>query len=150
VSEVHALVCGSLAPESYGLVLDEARELGLPALLPCAGAFVERAREGEGVLFYASGDAGSLGCAILRLAKEEGLLEELRARIPRDAAPRSEEIVRRTRELHLRARDAGPPEESALPREEWFATRLAQAELAHWDEALARSTPRALGLEGKP
>jgi hypothetical protein len=92
VSEVHAIVSGSLAPESYGLVLDEARELGLPALLPHAGAFVERGREGEGVLFYASGDPDSLASAILRLVREEHLLDELRARIPACGAPEAAEI----------------------------------------------------------
>ncbi len=145
VSDVHALVCGSLAPESYGIVLDEARELGLVALLPREGAFVERAREGEGVLFYACGDVQSLASVIARLANEDGLLESLRERIPA-AATSLDDVVSRTRELYARVVAQGPPDPAGLPKEEWFATRLAEAEMAHWDEALSRASPRELGF----
>ncbi|MDP6518822.1 MAG: glycosyltransferase [Planctomycetota bacterium] len=92
VSAVHAFVCPSRAPESHGLVFDEALALGLPAVLPRSGAFPERAAAGVpgdgplatdaevgGVLFYSPGDARDLARVLERLAGEDGLLLRLRA-----------------------------------------------------------------------
>ncbi len=64
---------------------------------------------------------------------------EILATPAEDSGASPDELVLRTRELYRAALEAGPPDASALPREEWFAARLAEAELAHWDEALSRS-----------
>lgn len=86
VARVHAFVSGTRAHESHGLVLDEARSLGLPHVLPARGAFVERGGEGRGGLLFGR-DGVELEDCLRRLVLEPGLLDQLR---------------RETRELHRR------------------------------------------------
>jgi glycosyltransferase involved in cell wall biosynthesis len=149
VSAVHAMVAPSLAPESYGLVLDEARELGLPAVLPRAGAFVERAREGEGVLFFEAGSREDLARVLLRLAREPELLADLRARIPRTRGPTLDDIVARHRALYAEVLTDGPPPAADLPPEEWFAERMRATEISAWDDACSKTPAAALGFDGE-
>jgi glycosyltransferase involved in cell wall biosynthesis len=51
VTGVHAMVSGTRARESFGLVLDEAVALGLPSILPRSGAVPPRKAQGAGARF---------------------------------------------------------------------------------------------------
>jgi len=150
VVDVNVMVSGSRAPETYGFVLDEARALGLPAVLPRAGAFAERGSLEQGVLHYASGSSEELALVLSRLRYERGLLETLRAaarRAQADAAQR-----RRQRdalgELELLydgalQRGVAASEESAPA---WFEERMRTAEREAWDAACSRTPPSELGF----
>ena len=138
VTAVHAMVSGTRALESFGLVIDEAVALGLPMVLPRAGAFAERLADGDGVLLYDSGSAASLAAALERLATDPGLLERLRARLP-DPQAVTPSVGAHLREL-LAVYDsvlaAGPPEPPPVdPDRE--ARLLAQEEA--WDEGYRRA-----------
>jgi len=86
VSDAHLFASGSLARESWGLVVDEALALGLPALLPDAGAFAERARDAGWARLYAQGSATALAVRLREVLDDPGLLAALRAAVPARAA----------------------------------------------------------------
>lgn len=145
VSAVHAFVSGTLAHESWGLVLDEAVALGLPLVLPRAGAYAERLREGEGALFYAPGDERELAAVLARLHDEPGLWEDLRARLPApgEFVPSMAEHVRVHLAVYEEALRAGaPPGVRPVPERE----RLWQAAEDAWGTALPRHTGEELGF----
>lgn len=101
VAHSHAFVSGTRAHESFGLVLDEARALGLPHLLPAQGAFLERGGEGRGGMLF-GGDRPSLSSCLRRLLGEADLLERLRGET-RDVHRESVEVGRR---LHVERLEA--------------------------------------------
>ena len=68
VTGAHVMVSATRAQESHGLVLDEARLFGMPAVLPGAGAFVERALEG-GCLLYEPQSVDSLAACLDELSR---------------------------------------------------------------------------------
>ena len=145
---VHAMVSGTRAHESWGLVLDEALQLGLPAVLPRSGAFVERA--GDWALTYEPCDPASLAAALGRLEGEAGLLARLRGAIPdggRGGAFGTDEHVERTLAVYARALTAGAPE---APLADWWADGMRERELAAWDEAFGQQSAAALGFEERP
>ena len=145
VASAHAFVSGTLAHESWGLVLDEAVALGLPLVLPRSGAYAERLREGEGALFYDPGSEASLAAALARLLDEPGLLERLRATLPdpRRFIPDLQHDVRAHLEVYERVRAAGPPLDArAVPERE----RIWQAGEDAWGTALQRCTAEELGF----
>jgi glycosyltransferase involved in cell wall biosynthesis len=77
----------SLAGESYGLVVDEAIALGLPALVSDAGALPERlASAGHGGRYpgrvLPAGDVGAWAACMRGLVAEERLLQDARAVLP--------------------------------------------------------------------
>ena len=76
----HVGVFPSTCLETFGIVLDECFELGLPCITSDLGALPERAC-GAG-LAVAAGDAAALAAALRRLIDEDGLWAELAARIP--------------------------------------------------------------------
>jgi len=76
----HCGVFPSTCIETFGLVLDECFELGLPCIVSDLGALPERAA-GAG-LVTAAGDPTALATAMRRIAVEPGLWQSLRARIP--------------------------------------------------------------------
>jgi glycosyltransferase involved in cell wall biosynthesis len=150
VTAVHALVYPSRAPESHGLVLDEARALGLPAVLPRLGAFPERAREDpegcDGVLFHAPGDAADLARVLCRLADEEGLIARLgkgtRTFVASTGAGITEGAwARRLWELCAAAAEEGAPE---TVEPDWFDVPMAREGERLWDAALSRTPPEEL------
>ncbi len=145
VSDVHAMVSGTRAVESWGLVVDEAAYLRLPMVLPRAGAFGERLREGAGALFYAPRDASALAEVLRRLLEEPGLLERTRAALPPagELAPSTAEHVERVLALYREVLAAGPP---AAPAEDWWRPRLRRAAEEDWDRSLARRSAGELGL----
>jgi glycosyltransferase involved in cell wall biosynthesis len=145
VGAAHAMVSGSRARESFGLVLDEAAALGLPMVLPRSGAFAERAHEGRGALLYAPGDAAALAAALKRLLDEPGLLARLRAAVPppEELAPSPADHAERVLAVYAAARAAGAP---PAPARDWWAARLAREEQRDWDRALAERSPQELGF----
>lgn len=79
-------VLPSLADESYGLVLDEALQLGLPVLASDVPAYRERAPASAAV-FYAPGDADALAALLAAPSRLEALARpQPPAREPADAA----------------------------------------------------------------
>jgi len=145
VSEVHAMVSGSRAAESWGLVVDEAAALRLPMVLPRSGAFPERLRAGAGALFYAPRDAGALGEVLARLWREPGLLERTRAGLP----PLAELVlgrdahVERVLAIYGEVLAAGAP---PAPPDDWWRARMRRAAEEEWDRSLARRTAAELGF----
>jgi glycosyltransferase involved in cell wall biosynthesis len=88
VAGAHLFVTATRAHESFGLVLDEAIELGLGCLVPNLGACGERADQVDWATAFASGDSSSLAAlldelgdspervAILRAAAAKAVTEE--------------------------------------------------------------------------
>lgn len=104
-TDVHAFVSATRAHETWGLVADEAVAIGLPMLLPRAGAFVERFEPG-GALFYASGDEVALADLLVRVAREPQLLESTRRDLGRAWQP--DEWSRRFETIYADALANGP------------------------------------------
>ncbi len=143
VSDVHAFVSASRAPESFGLVLDEARALGLPALLPDAGAFAERGGEERGAALYAIGDADALRAAVERLQRDAAWLGALRAAVPAPTEPGA--VLAGHLAAYERARSAGAP--GNPPAREWYAERMTDFAEQEWDRRCAEQDPETLGLD---
>jgi len=144
VARVHAFVSGTLAHESYGLVLDEAVALGLPMVLPRSGAYAERLEEGRGAVFYTQGDEESLAAALERIAGADALAR-VRAGLPELSrfVPSVEEGVRRHVEVYERAVEAGAPTDVRdVPERRmiWQATEDA------WGRSLQGCDGEELGL----
>lgn len=78
-SAFHAAVFPSRCHETYGMVLDEARMLGLPAVVADLGAYPERL-DGGGITFP-SGDATALAAVLERLLEEPQHLTRMRAAV---------------------------------------------------------------------
>jgi glycosyltransferase involved in cell wall biosynthesis len=146
VTDVHAALSGSLAPESHGLVADEALALGLPLVLPRSGAFAQRFRDGRGVRFYEPGDVAALARVIGELALP-GHLDALRARPAPPRGPGAAAVLGVLEGLYERLVAQGAPD---VPPEEWFEARLRASELAAWDDALGRTPPADLGFPPAP
>jgi glycosyltransferase involved in cell wall biosynthesis len=142
VTAVRAMVSASRAPESFGVVLEESRALGLPSLLPDLGAFRERGGESRGALLFESGSAQSLGAAIQRLIDEEGLLAKLRNAL--SPAIRQEDVVRQHL-VHYGRVIAGGPASTVQPHE-WYTDRMALFAEEEWDRSLAAASHEDLGL----
>ncbi|MCP3916300.1 MAG: glycosyltransferase family 4 protein [bacterium] len=137
VSDVHAMVSGARADESYGFVLDEARALGLPAILPRAGAFVERAREGAGVRFYTRGVERDLAHVFDSLF-EPGALADLRTRVESGHASTQSALAAHVA-LYQVAVAAGAPVRAEIARacEADVSDTEREAASGAWDAALA-------------
>jgi glycosyltransferase involved in cell wall biosynthesis len=146
VGRVHAMVSASRAPESFGLVLDEARALGLPAVLPDQGAFAERGGESRGSLLFEPGSAGALRDAVLRLRDEPGLLASLERGLPSPVT--EEDVVQGHLAVYERVLATGPPAEVPCP--EWYAERMVDFEEEAWDRRLGEHDARELGLDAGP
>ncbi|MEZ5979859.1 MAG: glycosyltransferase [Planctomycetota bacterium] len=135
VTDVHVFASGSRAKESWGLVLDEALALGLPALLPDAGAFAERAHGAAWARLYAQGDAAALAALI------DGVLDDpARHSAMRAAVPARSQLLRTGDDhaaallpLYERAVAAGPPD--APPP---FDDARDLDEQRSWDERVQR------------
>ncbi len=75
--------CGtfpSTCLETYGIVLDECFELGLPCIVSDRGALPERV--GDAGIAAAAGDVQSLADVMLRMVTEPDLLQRLRQAVP--------------------------------------------------------------------
>ncbi|MEX1023448.1 MAG: glycosyltransferase [Planctomycetota bacterium] len=134
VTAVHAFVSGSRAHESWGLVVDEARALGLPQVLPARGAFPERLREGAGATFYAPGDAEDLARVLIALRDEPGRLDALERAAPPlgELVPGRRQHVEALLTVYDEVLAAGPP--APPPASD---AQAAHARRDAWDRALA-------------
>ncbi|MFM1872376.1 MAG: hypothetical protein RL398_1798 [Planctomycetota bacterium] len=77
--------------ETFGIVLDECFELGLPCIVGDRGALADRA--GRGGLVVAAGDDGALAAAMARVLDEPRLWHELRERLPEPAPDLPEHVA---------------------------------------------------------
>ena len=145
VTLVHAMVSGTRAHESWGLVLDEAVALGLPMIVPRTGAFAERLREGRGALFYEPRDAASLAAVLERILDDRSLLEGVRAALPAvaDFVPTSGGHAASMAEVYAEVIAAGPPDR---PDASWWSASMRQAAEREWDESLKRRSAEELGF----
>lgn len=154
VARAALFVSGSRAHESFGLVVDEALELGRGQLLPDLGALGERAREAAWAESYRSSDARDLARLLDDLADDPARVRAL-ARAATEAVAHDDRTARawpldahiaRTLELYERALSAGPPEAHRIPSLDpaQEAERLAAIEA--WDQALGATDPKELGL----
>jgi len=110
-SKPHVGVFPSTCIETFGLVLDECFELGLPCITSDLGALPERA--GGAGLATRSGDAVDLTAAMLRFVDEPNLWLELRNNIPAPS-PSLDEHVDALLEIYSAAR-TGPKPEPQFP-----------------------------------
>jgi glycosyltransferase involved in cell wall biosynthesis len=143
VTQVHAAASGTIALESFGLVASEAQALGLPLVLPLAGAFSERFSEGEGVLFYEQGSAAGLAAVLERLASEDGLLTLLRRRLP-PVEEDEGQVIEFLERLYQQVADDGPP---AVEAPAWYEDRMAELAAQAWDDEVKRRTRADLGFQ---
>lgn len=90
--EAHLAAFPSRLPESYGLVLDEAHALGLPAWVSDRGAPRERLVEGERALPAA--DPAAWGRALEQLSGNPDSLSSVRRRVALLDLPKVEDSVR--------------------------------------------------------
>lgn len=106
----HVGVFPSTCIETFGLVLDECFELGLPCVTSDLGALAERA--GGAGLRTRAGDDLDLALALQRFLDEPQLWQQLRAQRP-DASPSLDTHVDALLAVYDRAR--------TLPPRDWFA-----------------------------
>lgn len=105
-SAPHVGVFPSTCIETFGLVLDECFELGLPCITSDLGALPERA--GAAGLATRAGDADDLAGAMLRFVDEAELWPRLRDRIP-PPSPDLDEHVDAMLAIYEQARTTPPP-----------------------------------------
>ncbi len=143
VAGADVMVSGTRALESWGLVVDEAVALGMPLVLPRAGAFPERMT--RGALFYDPRDAASLAAVLQRLLDEDDLVARLRDDLSAlsDVAPSVATHVEHLRGVYDDVARAGPPAPPAADAGR-HATLLAAEE--EWDRALSTTSAEELGF----
>ncbi|TAJ11577.1 MAG: glycosyltransferase, partial [Planctomycetota bacterium] len=141
----HVLASGTRAAESWGLVVDEATQLGLPVVVPRSGAFVDRIAGERFGLLYEPCDADALARVLWRLWSEPGLLERLRAAIPDGGAACAsvDAHVESTLDAYRDALAGGPAD---APPQEWWRERMLDASIDAWDAALRQRGAAELGL----
>ena len=144
---------GSRAHESFGLVLDEALELGQGVVVPNLGALGERAARVDWAVAYESGSAADLARLLDELADDPARVVALgaAARAALDAEPRVaraatlDEHVARTLALYTAAVSAGPPAAERVVVD-LAAEEARLRAIDAWDAALGASDPHELGL----
>ena len=144
VAGAHLFVTATRAHESFGLVLDEAIELGLGCLVPDLGACGERADQVEWATTFTSGDASSLAALLDELGDNPGRVARLREAAAEavdegdfTARAQGQEAMAKTMLAHLeQAVQLGIPKSKhkALMAVAWEAReeRL-EAANRHWD-----------------
>jgi glycosyltransferase involved in cell wall biosynthesis len=108
----HVGVFPSTCIETFGLVLDECFELGLPCITSDLGALPQRA--GAAGLHVRAADAQDLARAMQRFVDEPQLWSELRGRLP-PLSPTLDEHVDALLRVYERARTQPPPKRLAEP-----------------------------------
>jgi glycosyltransferase involved in cell wall biosynthesis len=106
----HCGVFPSTCIETYGLVIDECFELGLPCIVSDLGALPERA--GAAGLVATAGDAGALAATMQRIWEVPRLWQELQAG-RRPLPPSLEAHVDQLEAIYARARSTPAPAPSA-------------------------------------
>lgn len=153
VAQAALFVTPTRAHESFGLVMDEALELGQAVLVPDKGALGERAELVEWAATFESANAQSLAAALDALADEPARLQAMlddafRAVSSEDPTARAWDLERQvdtTVEEYERAIQEGAPAVEPLdPAEELARTQAIEA----WDHALEHMAPNP--GEGEP
>lgn len=110
--DVDMAVFPSLAYESYGFVLDEAIQLGLPAIMSDRGALAARA--GEAGLIFSAGDARALASRIQEVLDTPSLLTDMRQRLPSIPSPSMMEHAETLGVVYREAMRMTPPPGNVL------------------------------------
>ena len=132
-ADLHVAVFPMLCFETYGFVLDECFELGLPCIVTDIGALPARA--GDAAVLVPPKDEGAMADAMRRFLERPALRDELAERIP-DASLSSVEHLERLRSVYDAARARGPRDAKPLP-----ASRRAGLIALQRESAQARITP---------
>lgn len=124
---LHLAVFPGLGFETYGLVLDEAREMGLPCILSDLGAMSIRA--GEGALHVPAGDTSALTAAMREILEGPQTWTKLRSNLPLPSPTPAEhalalEQIYRSAELRPEPANVA---ELAARRTDFLLMRLASA-----------------------
>lgn len=131
VARAHVMVSATRARESHGLVLDEARVLGMPAVLPAAGAFVERAAEG-GCKLYGAQSVESLAACLDELSRSPSELARLEQEVWGARVVTPEERARELLGEYEQVVIEGAP--TGVAKGEWFDERMASFGEREWDQ----------------
>lgn len=83
LADLDVLVVPSIWPENSPCVIREAFLAGLPVVASAVGGIPELVQDGVAGLLVPPGEPGTLAAALRRLTAEPGLLDRLRAGIPR-------------------------------------------------------------------
>lgn len=102
----HVGVFPSMCIETFGFVLDECFELGLPCIVSDIGAFPHRV--GGGGLVTRAGDSESLAAAMTRMIAEPQLRERMIAALP-PPSPSMDEHCRQITAIYQEARTTAAP-----------------------------------------
>lgn len=105
--DVDMAVFPSLAQESYGFVLDEAFQLGLPVIVPDRGALPTRA--GEAGLVFSAGDSEALASRIQEVLDAPSLLEDMRKQVPAFPSPSMAEHAQAMEAVYQESRRVTSP-----------------------------------------
>jgi len=131
VASAHVMASATRARESHGLVLDEARVLGMPAVLPAAGAFVERAAEG-GCKLYKAQDVDSLAACLDELSRSPSELARLEQEVWSARVMRPHERAAELIEHYEAVRIEGVTE--GVSKGEWYDERMSSFAEEEWDQ----------------
>ncbi len=145
VGKVHAMVSGTRAHEAYGVELDEARELGLVALVPDTPVFAERRSiDARGVTLYEQGSVIALASALQLLLSDPTAWRAatLDARAAALATPQPPDFVQVHLALYERALALGAPN---VAEAAWFEARLHEESVRSWDNSASSATRCGLG-----
>lgn len=115
--------------ETFGFVLDEATELGLPSIVTDLGALPQRA--GASALTVPSGDAEALAAALEKVLDDPSLRDRLAEHLPA-LPPTLDEHATEMQSIYERARTAAPigeaPPVDPLRRAAFLVTQRESAE----------------------
>lgn len=127
----HVGVFPSTCIETYGIVLDECFELGLPCIVSDLGAI--DARAGTAGLHVPAGRAAELATAMLRLCTEDGLWQRLAGGVP-GLPPSLDAHVDELARIYEAARSEVAPAPFAVPVSQqsrlWLLLRQRESALA--------------------
>ena len=114
LASIDVLVVPSIWPENSPLVIQEAFLARAPVVASRIGGIPEVVIDGTNGLLFAAGDSVDLSRTLLRLLREPGLLDALRAGIP--PVRSVEQDVRMTRSIYTQhlARPSPPPRLAAV------------------------------------
>jgi glycosyltransferase involved in cell wall biosynthesis len=108
LAALDVLVLPSVWLENAPLVIEEAFLAGVPVVASDLGGMAERVEHGRSGLLFRAGDPLALRRTLARLEAEPGLLERLRAGLPRVES--MEEDAAETRALYERLHQPPSPE----------------------------------------
>lgn len=100
LADSDCLVMPSLIRETFGIVIDEALALGIPALISNTGAQSERIREGVNGFTFDVNHPAALGALLYRLAHEHELIPKMRMGAAQTPVMSADEHARAVRSVY--------------------------------------------------